>query len=304
MMMAALAVVAFFSSCNKEDDIHLIPQKRLIEAHKYVFNDLNGDWEMVENSSNEYFEWDGDRLVKWHDYNYPNIVNDSFLYDEAGRVICVLALDSNNAVESYSTYDYDGDHVGKITFYNLDSVPEAEYVMLYDGDKLTDIEVPYFDATLFKSAKPVVRHDLMRRYAPEAFDNLAQQAKGMEFFYKVHYDWDEEGASTAYLSLLGITDTLRLTYGNMPNPYYGFYEYNYIDQVLVLMAFPMFSQTLPTTFSERGIMGNADGEFVYEFDGNLVTKCTYDTPETRRNSDGTETPYTKRTVTTFVYAER
>lgn len=301
MMMAAVAVVALFSSCNKEDSISPIPQKKLVEVHKYVYTNENGDWELRENAKNEYYEWDGDRLVKWHYANYPNVLIDSFEYDNTGRIIGTVTMDSNNVTESYAKYDYDGDHVGKIVFYNLDSVAEAEYVMSYDNDKLTDIEVTYFDASLFKSANPVTRHDLLRHISPEAFNQLAQQGKGMEFFYKVHYDWDEEGASTAYLSILGISDTLRLTYGNMPNPYYGFYEYNYIDEVLVLLSFPMFSPTLPTTFCKRGILGNEDGEFVYEFDGNLVTKCTYDVPKSRRNANGAEVYFTERTVTTFVY---
>lgn len=306
MTLAAVALVAFFSSCNKEDDVQPMSfQKKLAEVHKYVYSNESGEWEFVENEKNEYFEWDGDRLVKWHNSNFPNVMTDSFAYDNAGRLITSFVKDSVTGEESFASYEYEDERIAKILLYTLDSVLEAEYDITYVDGKLSNIFVTYFDASLAKSSSPIMvrQRNMLNRTYPEASQlvKAAQQTKGVTLSYNTHYMWGEDGSSTACFELFGIRDTLTLTYGNMPNPYFGFYDFNYIDETFILMSFPMFAPTLPITFCERGGLGNADGEFLYEFDGDYVTQCTYYTPAQSRSDDGTYNYFIERKVTTYKY---
>lgn len=303
MMMSAVALMACVSSCNKnEDAVEPIFQPKMAEVHESVYSNASGEWEFVSNERDEYYQWDGDRLVRWKCWLSPNYINESFQYDNAGRLVGAVCMDSNDVVEAYVHYTYDSDRVSKVTLLTLDSVVDADYVISYTDGKVTDIHVAYYNADLFKSGSPVVRqHDMLYRMFPDKVDKIASHAKGFVFTYNVRYEWAEDGSSTAYTNIMGIRDTLTLTYGNIPNPYYGFYEYNYIDVVFVKMAFPMFAPTLPTTFSARGLLTNGDGEFIYEFDGGNLSKCTVDIPESRFLDDDSELKYIERHVTTFSY---
>lgn len=305
-MMSAVALMACASSCNKNEDA-IAPinyQFKLAEVHERVYSDINGEWEFESNARDEYYQWENGRLAKWKCWLSPNaFINESFQYDNTGRLVGAVCADSNDVTVSYVQYTYDKDRVSKITLLTLDSVLDADYVILYnEDDKVSDINVTYYNADLFKSGSPLVcQYDMLYRMFPNKVDKVASQAKGVVFSYRVHYDWNEDGSTTAYSTILGIRDTLTLTYGDIPNPYYGFYEYNYIDVVLLQIVFPMFAPTLPMTYSARGLLNNGDGEFVYEFDGGNLSKCTVDIPEIRYLDDDSVLNYTERHVTTYTH---
>lgn len=224
LFVAALMVVA--SSCKKDDtsttndntqagnDGIYKPVEKI--ANYYYWYDYEGTW-----ITEERWNWSNKGLLESIDcLSWDGFVDRSYLYSYEGNRIA--RVEDSNYSGRYMKYSYNNGRLMKASYYYDDELSE-EYVFRYAGDKVSEIELTYYDDGPKDSSESPFRWLIHRK---------GQQSKGdiVEATSKAKITWSGENISKLTYTTEWYEDDehgvetgeMVLAFDNKNNPKKGF----------------------------------------------------------------------------------
>lgn len=213
ILFVILIVVLSFYGCDK-DNLGCYNPKLKIQQ---IFEESNGHY------LKERWTWNGDLLTRIDFYKKNGDINYTHTYSYDKNRLARIDAD-----DQYTEFLYDKNVLTTINTYVKEQLVES-YVLSYDGQKLSQIQIEKEGKASSKSAFDMLSH-LMPDYYPMMCNQLASQPKGENYnFSAATVDFVWEGNNIKYMKMkVNRPDTIQkitftYMYDNQINPQNHFF---------------------------------------------------------------------------------
>lgn len=321
--MAAVAIAASFSGCNKMEEGEFNPKQKLVEVYQETSDNESGTWQSYGNVLTEAYQWNGNVLesISYYDGREVASVVETFQYDEKNRIIGSTMTENGFVVNTLTTkYVYDDDELEEINIFENGTLISS-YEFEHEDGKIVELQVRYVSNKKVACTKALQYADPLRRIMPQQVAKevnriMAKAATKGEDGYAINFEWDGNNVSVLSTSFSDGSIKVTYKYDNKLNPYFGLFTMYSIESNMAGSGISLFSKNNPVEMSATTTMDTTidsySVNFNYQYEGKYPISSTLESPvvsydyqynEATGEYEVVETEYQQRVVTTYVYAK-
>lgn len=260
LMIAVFSLAMAFTSCSKDMEGVYAPKKKISEIIRKNTSVQQGQY--VNTGYKEVWIWNGRLLasIGYENLSYGGPVSSTvyFHYDNKNRI-------KEEVLGGYKyVFDYDGDIIDEVKYYNQDGTEIRKFEFEHDGNKISAITIQDLDNDVKESMFSPLHFFLPANTAELLMKNPSKGTTRYEL------TWSGDNISKIEVSGPSATNESHYKYDGKINPYKGLYD------LLDLGYAAIGSSNNPTQIvNHQNGSDDVTYDYTYTYEGDYPVKRQY-----------------------------